>query len=101
MSEEKQEEPMPRYKCTQCDRSFKLPQGLGRHMSTTHSNKTVTKGASLNGYKIKIENFEDATRELIATMRALVSEANLYRKERDELASFTEKLRLFISTKEK
>jgi hypothetical protein len=89
------------YKCTLCDMNFKLPQGLGRHMSTIHSNKTKVKSGSdaLNGYKIKLENFEDASRELVAVIRALATEASVYKRERDDLAAFKAELSKFVSIK--
>jgi hypothetical protein len=104
-----------KYVCEECGREFALPQGLGRHLSTQHRDKklrkkpwkqkpvtaTVKAGkprihkgvmANLNGYQDQIAQFETACSGMIALVRTALTEVAIYKKERDELAEFKQRI---------
>jgi hypothetical protein len=108
-------ETMPRksHRCDECDRSFEFPQGLGRHKATAHATGVRTVKATKkraagtvvpatdghSKYEEALDTFQAASANIIMILRAVATEAALYKRERDELAEFKQSIINFTGVK--
>lgn len=83
-----------KWKCDQCDRTFKKGGHLGRHKAATHKVVAVNgnvrrpRGVTViksTDYKALLAAFETASMQVADTFNALLTERDHYKKERDEL----------------
>lgn len=97
---------MAKYQCDRCDRSFKHPQGLGRHMTVHKKQSDIADEANRRAKPAKapkaippsngrtgtaIDAFEEATASLVAFVRSMEGALATYQRENEELRTFKQR----------